>query len=100
VPWEERRQLAYSIVPRAVNEVIGPEGIDWHSAKAPRPDGSAITTWILPGKGTSELTTSIAGLVGSGISKVIGETQESWKRLLRLPGSSMMPWLSSPLCPI
>jgi methyl-accepting chemotaxis protein len=28
-------------------------------------------------KGTSELTTSIAGLVGSGISKVIGETQES-----------------------
>jgi hypothetical protein len=54
MPWEERRQLAYSIVPRAVNEVIGPEGIDWHSAKAPRPDGSAITTWILPGKGTSE----------------------------------------------
>jgi hypothetical protein len=51
MPWEERRQLAYSIVPRAVNEVIGPEGIAWHSAKAPRPDGSAITTWILPGKG-------------------------------------------------
>lgn len=28
-------------------------------------------------KGTSELTTSIAGLVGSSLSKVIGETQES-----------------------
>jgi len=54
MPWDERKQLAYSIVPRAVDEVIGPEGIAWHSAKAPRPDGSAITTWILPGKGNSE----------------------------------------------
>lgn len=54
MPWEERKQLAYSIVPRAINEVIGPEGIAWHSAKAPRPDGSAITTWILPGRGNPE----------------------------------------------
>jgi serpin B len=46
MPWEERRQLAYSIVSRALSEVLGAQGDRWHTEKMPRVDGSGVTTWV------------------------------------------------------
>lgn len=46
MPWEERRQLAFSIVTRALTETLGVEHERWFTEKAPKPDGSGVTTWI------------------------------------------------------
>jgi hypothetical protein len=46
VGWEERKDLSYSIVPRALNEVLG-EGA-WKTERGPRPAGDGETTWIRP----------------------------------------------------
>ena len=42
---EERRQIAYNIVPRAMNEIFGDER--WDTEKRPKKSGSGTTSWIV-----------------------------------------------------
>lgn len=49
---DERSDLAYSIVTRALTEVLGPENQAWHTERAPRPGSDKPTAWIMPGPGS------------------------------------------------
>lgn len=59
----ERRQIAHSIVPQALNKVVGPQLEDWHTERLPRQSGSGYTTWIVlgPGQQSGQATTGRQG---------------------------------------
>ena len=42
---EERRQIAYNIVPQAMNEIFG-DG-NWDTEKRPKKSGAGTTSWII-----------------------------------------------------
>jgi len=42
---EERKQIAYTIVPRTMDEIFG-EG-NWDTEKRPKKSGTGTTTWII-----------------------------------------------------
>ncbi len=45
IDQQERNKFAYSIVPRALNEVFG-EG-NWETERRPKRDGSGMTAWVV-----------------------------------------------------
>jgi hypothetical protein len=42
-----RDDIAYALVPAAMNFVIGPQGTAWTTVKRPSKSGSGSTTWIV-----------------------------------------------------